>query len=67
MNKHLQCKQQAENGKILEQVSALPYRVLKDGSVQILLITTRETRRFTLPKGWPMRGKSPQKAAGSRC
>jgi 8-oxo-dGTP pyrophosphatase MutT (NUDIX family) len=63
MNKHLRRKQQAENGKILEQVSALPYRVLKDGSVQILLITTRETRRFTLPKGWRMRGKSPQKAA----
>ncbi|MBB5536368.1 NUDIX hydrolase [Rhizobium giardinii] len=37
--------------------------MLEDGSVEILLITTRETRRFTLPKGWRMRGKSPQKAA----
>jgi ADP-ribose pyrophosphatase YjhB (NUDIX family) len=63
MDKHLRRKQEAENGKILQQVSALPYRVLKDGSVQILLITTRETRRFTLPKGWRMKGKSPQKAA----
>ncbi|MFT2214304.1 NUDIX hydrolase [Rhizobium giardinii] len=63
MNKRLRRKQEAENGKVLQQVSALPYRVLKDGSVQILLITTRETRRFTLPKGWLMKGKSPQKAA----
>ncbi len=63
MNKHLRRKQEAENGKVLQQVSALPYRVRKDGSVQILLITTRETRRFTLPKGWLMKGKSPHKAA----
>jgi 8-oxo-dGTP pyrophosphatase MutT (NUDIX family) len=63
MNKHLRRKQEAEKGKVLEQVSAMPYRVLKDGSVQILLITTRETHRFTLPKGWRMRGKTPQQAA----
>lgn len=38
-----------------EQVAALPLRS-RDGQVEVCLITTRETRRWTVPKGWPMRG-----------
>ncbi|WGW03319.1 NUDIX hydrolase [Tropicibacter oceani] len=37
------------------QVAALCYRMAKSGP-QILLITSRETRRWILPKGWPMKG-----------
>jgi 8-oxo-dGTP pyrophosphatase MutT (NUDIX family) len=38
------------------QYGALPYRT-GDG-VDILLITSRETGRWVIPKGWPMKGKS---------
>ncbi|MDP1736054.1 MAG: NUDIX hydrolase [Caulobacter sp.] len=35
------------------QYAALPWREGKDG-LEILLITSRETRRWVIPKGWPM-------------
>lgn len=34
------------------QVAALPWRV-KDGGVQVMLVTSRDTGRWVLPKGWP--------------
>ena len=40
------------------QYAALPWRKGDDG-VQILLITSRESRRWVIPKGWPMRDKEP--------
>jgi 8-oxo-dGTP pyrophosphatase MutT (NUDIX family) len=46
----------------LSQVAALPFRV-KDGRVEVLLVTSRETKRWLIPKGWPMKGKKPYKAA----
>lgn len=30
---------------------------------QVLLITSRETKRWVIPKGWPMKGKKDYKAA----
>lgn len=44
------------------QVAALPWRRAETG-VEILLITSRETRRWVIPKGWPMTGKSDDQAA----
>jgi 8-oxo-dGTP pyrophosphatase MutT (NUDIX family) len=36
------------------QIAALPWR--KTGpAVEILLITSRETKRWVIPKGWPMK------------
>ncbi len=46
-----------------QQLAALPWRRLPDGAVRILLITSRETRRWVIPKGWPMAGRTPAKAA----
>jgi len=43
------------------QFAALPYRE-RDG-LEILLLTSRETRRWIIPKGWPMTGKPPHRAA----
>jgi 8-oxo-dGTP pyrophosphatase MutT (NUDIX family) len=43
------------------QYAALPYR-LSDG-VEILLVTSRDTGRWVLPKGWPMKGKKPYASA----
>ncbi len=40
------------------QYAALPYRWLPNGAgLEVLLVTSRETRRWVIPKGWPMRGR----------
>lgn len=39
---------------VLDQVAALPWRKGESG-VEILLITSRRTKRLIIPKGWPMR------------
>lgn len=44
------------------QYGALPFR-FAEGSLEILLATSRETRRWIIPKGWPMKGKSPHRTA----
>ncbi len=38
---------------ISQQIAALPWRKGADG-VEILLVTSRETKRWVIPKGWPM-------------
>jgi 8-oxo-dGTP pyrophosphatase MutT (NUDIX family) len=35
------------------QVGALPWRIRR-GSLEILLVTSRQTRRWVIPKGWRM-------------
>ncbi|WP_438852933.1 NUDIX hydrolase [Brevundimonas nasdae] len=44
------------------QVAALPWR-LEDGERRILMITSRETRRWVIPKGGRMVGKTDPEAA----
>ena len=44
------------------QYAALPYRI-QDGAVEVLLITTRRTKRWIVPKGWPIDGLSPSASA----
>lgn len=46
----------------LHQVAALPWRETGD-RVEVCLVTTRATHRWTVPKGWPMRGRSDTAAA----
>lgn len=53
----------ARKGERIRQVAAVPFRVGADGGLEILLVTSRETRRFIVPKDWPMKGKSGRKAA----
>lgn len=43
------------------QYAALPYRANED--LEFLLITSRDTGRWVLPKGWPMKGKKPHVCA----
>jgi len=45
------------------QVGALCWRMNR-GQVQTLLITSRDTGRWIIPKGWPMAGKTGAEAAG---
>ena len=44
------------------QVAALPWRRTEDG-LQVLMITSRETRRWVIPKGGRMIGKTDFEAA----
>lgn len=44
------------------QVAALCWRKRR-GAVEVLLITSRETRRWVVPKGWPMEGLKDYNAA----
>ena len=47
------------------QVAALPWRVPGpgDSGLEILLVSSRETRRWVIPKGWPMKGRTDPEAA----
>ncbi len=45
------------------QVAALPVRSAADGGLEVLLITSRETRRWVIPKGWPMKDRKDYQAA----
>jgi 8-oxo-dGTP pyrophosphatase MutT (NUDIX family) len=45
------------------QFAALPWRRSAAGEVEVLLITSRETHRWVIPKGWPIKGKSSSKSA----
>lgn len=51
------------NGKVQHQVAALPFRRSANGEVSVLLVSSRETHRPLIPKGWRMKGKSDRKAA----
>ncbi len=44
------------------QIAALPMR-RRRGKLEVLLITSRETKRWVIPKGWPMEGRTDYNAA----
>jgi 8-oxo-dGTP pyrophosphatase MutT (NUDIX family) len=46
-----------------EQYGAILIRRNDDGTVGVLLITSRETHRWVIPKGWPMRKRKPSEVA----
>lgn len=45
------------------QVAALPLRWDKNGMLRVLMVTSRDTARWVMPKGWLMDGKKPWHAA----
>lgn len=49
--------------KLGEQIAALPMRWDAKGTLQILMVTSRDTGRWVMPKGWEMDGKKPWAAA----
>src|SRR5919206_4769384 len=52
-----------KSGAARLQYAALPYRKRGDGSLEVMLVTSRETRRWVIPKGWPMKGRKPAAVA----
>jgi 8-oxo-dGTP pyrophosphatase MutT (NUDIX family) len=49
-------------GKMLTQAGAIPYRIV-DGKLEVLLVTSRDTGRWVIPKGHLENGMTPQSAA----
>jgi 8-oxo-dGTP pyrophosphatase MutT (NUDIX family) len=60
---HAKMSAPAAERSLLRQVAALPYRLREDGRTEVLLVTSRDTRRWIIPKGWPMKGRKPWEAA----
>jgi 8-oxo-dGTP pyrophosphatase MutT (NUDIX family) len=48
---------------LIRQYGVIPFRAAVDGAVEILLITSRETRRWVVPRGNPIAGLAPAEAA----
>jgi 8-oxo-dGTP pyrophosphatase MutT (NUDIX family) len=45
------------------QYAALPFRRRTGAGTEIMLVTSRRTKRWIIPKGWPMTRKTPHGAA----
>jgi 8-oxo-dGTP pyrophosphatase MutT (NUDIX family) len=48
---------------IRRQCGAVPFTIDGAGRVRVALLTSRETRRWVIPKGWPMARRSAMEAA----
>ena len=48
---------------MLKQVGALAVRKTKEGHLEILLVSSRETGRWVIPKGWPSKKLANEMAA----
>jgi 8-oxo-dGTP pyrophosphatase MutT (NUDIX family) len=49
--------------ELAKQVAALPVRKAGKATVEVLLITSRDTGRWVIPKGWPSKRMSEARAA----
>lgn len=49
--------------EIAKQVGAIPVRKGDDGQLEVLLVTSRDTGRWIIPKGWTSKRLSDSKAA----
>ena len=45
------------------QYAALPYRSRGTSRTEVMLVTSRGTRRWIIPKGWPQKGRAPHRSA----
>ena len=50
-------------GRRRVQYAALPYRLNGKTRTEVMLVTSRETQRWIIPKGWPQKGKAPHDSA----
>lgn len=53
----------SKDKKTLVQYAALPFLVMENGQTLVLLITSRETRRWIIPKGRPEKRLAPHEVA----
>ena len=59
-------KSKTASRKARRQYGALPYKVSAEDGVRVMLVTSRETKRWIIPKGWPMKDRKPYMAATDR-
>ncbi|WP_255731560.1 NUDIX hydrolase [Phaeobacter sp. B1627] len=57
------CGQGKDAVRLYHQVGALCFRLSRKGRIKVLLVTSRRTGRWVIPKGWPMVGKTDAEAA----
>lgn len=50
-------------GAFRQQYAALCFRYADGGTIEILLVTSRTSGRWIIPRGWPMKRKKPHQAA----
>lgn len=51
-------------GPFRQQYAALCFRAAPDGEgIEVLVITSRDTGRWVIPKGWPMKDRKPHQTA----
>src|SRR3954454_12455951 len=53
----------AKHGFRDHQFGALPWRIGEGGRRQVMLLTSRETRRWVIPRGWHMKARKPAEVA----
>lgn len=53
----------AKRGRRRRQYAALPLARGADGELLVILVTSRETHRWIIPKGWPEKGLEPHELA----
>jgi len=51
------------NSRPAKQVAAVPWRLNGDGELEVLLVTSRISRHWLVPKGWPISGKNDRQSA----
>jgi 8-oxo-dGTP pyrophosphatase MutT (NUDIX family) len=51
------------NSKTHRQYGAIPFAIDKGRRVRVALLTSRQTGRWVIPKGWPMARRKPTQAA----
>jgi 8-oxo-dGTP pyrophosphatase MutT (NUDIX family) len=49
--------------RVISQFGALPFALDANGALRVLLVTTRGRRQWVIPKGWPMRNRTPADTA----
>jgi 8-oxo-dGTP pyrophosphatase MutT (NUDIX family) len=52
-----------KSDQIRRQYAALPFRSRGDSGLQIMLVTSRDTGRWIIPKGWPNAREAPHASA----
>lgn len=52
-----------DKGELQQQIAAMPVHFDKKGKLWVLMVTSRDTGRWVMPKGWLMDGKKPWHAA----
>lgn len=51
------------SGAFVQQYAALCFRPVSGGGIEILVVTSRDSGRWIIPKGWPMKRRKPYEAA----